>query len=221
MSESGTFIASLWRLGQSDLGKVATLRRSLSSDPGEDVRAFPMVERYLPDDRRWNGEWARQMYYLVAGLWATVNTASVIASATEATAAEAEGETPTAAAPPAEPNEIVLGERGRPQRRSFGWTVAQVYRQRGEIESIEQRFIALLDADDAPQLAHHLRQLVQLARAGDGIRIHWVTLLDDLHYWNDDERRVQQRWAREFYRAMSVPNEANDDAAVRPNGEGA
>ncbi len=221
MSESGAFIASLWRLGRGDLGKVATLRRSLSSDPGEDVRAFPMVERYLPTDRPWNDDWDRQMYYLVAGLWATVNTASVIASTTEATAAEAEAETPTADAPPPAPKGVALGERGRPERRSFGWTVAQVYRQRGEIDSIEQRFIALLDADDAQQLAHHLRQLVQLARAGDGIRIHWVTLLDDLRYWNNDERRVQQRWAREFYRAVNIPNEANDDTAVRPNVEGA
>lgn len=221
MSSPAAFIESLRRLGKNDLGKVATLRRSLSSDPGEDVRAFPMVERHLPSDRPWNSDWDRQMYYLVAGLWATVNTASVLATATdEATTTGAETETPAVVTPPTAPQDVALGERGRPQRRSFGWTVAQVYRQRGEIESIEQRFIALLDADDAQQLAHHLRQLVQLARAGE-VRIHWVTLLDDLRYWNDDERRVQHRWAREFYRAVNMPNETNDDAAVRSNAEGA
>ena len=220
MSSPAAFIASLGRLGKNDLGKVATLRRSLSGEPGEDVRAFPMVERHLPTDRPWNGDWDRQMYYLVAGLWATVNTASVLA-ATGATAAETEEDTPTTDASPTEPQDVPLGERGRPLRRSFGWTVAQVYRQRGAIESIEQRFIALLDADDVQQLAHHLRQLVQLARAGDSICIHWVTLLDDLRHWNDDGRRVQQRWAREFYRAVNLPNEAADDSAERPNAEGA
>jgi CRISPR system Cascade subunit CasB len=107
-------------------------------------------------------------------------------------------------------------DRGRQERRSFGRAVAQLYLRRDRTESIEQRFIALLDADEG-QLAHHLRQMVQLLRAEEGIRIHWVELLTDLRHWKDDERRVQRRWARAFYREAFATPDANDAG----DGEGA
>jgi CRISPR system Cascade subunit CasB len=205
MSSPTAFIASLRRLGRDDLGKVATLRRSLGGEPGEDVRAFPMVERHLPTERSWD----RTVYYLVAGLWASVNTASVIAAGGDAPDDEEE-EPPTGEATSDQPRGAVPTEMGRRERRSFGRAVAQMYRRRNQTESIEQRFVALLDADEE-QLAHHLRQMVQLLKAEDGIRIHWVELLTDLRRWNDDDRWVQQRWARAFYR--EVNNAGADEPA--------
>ena len=219
MSSPAAFIASLGRLGRNDLGKVATLRRSLSGEPGEDVRAFPMVERYLPTDYPWD----RQMYYLVAGLWATVNTASVIASGPD-TAAEDEEVEAAEGAVAAQP-EVSFAERGRLQRRTFGRTVAQVCEKRGEKEKIvrgettstERRFVTLLDADDASQLAHHLRQMVQLVRAEEGLRIFWAELLTDLRRWNSDERYVQRKWARAFYHEIHSIERAADGTTESPN----
>lgn len=61
-------------------------------------------------------------------------------------------------------------------------------------ESIEMRFIALLDAD-RDQIAHRLRQALNLVEGG----VDFAQLLEDLLFWFHSERRVQARWAREFY----------------------
>jgi CRISPR type I-E-associated protein CasB/Cse2 len=222
MSSPAAFIASLQRLGRNDLGKVATLRRSLSDEPGEDVRAFPMVERHLPTEYLWD----RQMYYLVAGLWATINTASVIAGASNTSTDNEVGVAAEEAVPT--PPGLSLTERGRLQRRSFGRTVAQICEKRGDKEKIvrgettstERRFITLLDADDASQLAHHLRQMVQLVRAEEGLRIFWIELLTDLRGWNSDERYIQRKWARAFYQEIHSTGQPDDGTTESPN-EGA
>jgi len=75
-----------------------------------------------------------------------------------------------------------------------------------ESGSIERRFLALLEADrDA--LSHHLRQIVALL-ASRGITPSWSQLLSDLNWWDDPDRRVQQRWARSYY---SRVGDADDD----------
>ncbi|MDW8358924.1 type I-E CRISPR-associated protein Cse2/CasB [Thermus sp.] len=65
--------------------------------------------------------------------------------------------------------------------------------------SVERRFLALLDAD-RDQIAFRLRQVVGLAEGG----LDFARLLDDLRYWFDPQRRVQARWAREFYGAKET-----------------
>ena len=72
MSSPANFIRHLRALGQRDLGKVAILRRSLGGEPGEDIRAYPMVEPHLPTEYPWD----RTAYYLVAGLWASVTAST-------------------------------------------------------------------------------------------------------------------------------------------------
>lgn len=47
-------------------GVFAELRRSLAFAPGEYVRAFPHVERFVTN----SSSWERQMYYLFAALYA-------------------------------------------------------------------------------------------------------------------------------------------------------
>lgn len=66
-------------------------------------------------------------------------------------------------------------------------------------ESIEKRFLALLDAD-RDQIVHRLRQAVGLVEGG----VDFAQLLADLLFWFHPERRVQARWAREFYGEQSV-----------------
>jgi CRISPR system Cascade subunit CasB len=65
--------------------------------------------------------------------------------------------------------------------------------------STERRFITLLDAD-SDQLPHRLRQMIALLKDQS---IDFDDLLKRLFYWNDDQKRTQITWARDFYRNLS------------------
>ena len=69
--------------------------------------------------------------------------------------------------------------------------------------STERRFITVLDAD-LDQLPHRLRQLVALLREHT---IDFEALLKGLLYWNDDQKRTQSSWARDFYRNLNQTTE--------------
>ena len=76
-----------------------------------------------------------------------------------------------------------------------GRTLAQAMREKTrDSGNVEKRFLALLDAD-RDQIAFRLRQAVGLVEGG----LDFARLLDDLIGWFSPERRVQARWAREFY----------------------
>lgn len=63
----------------------------------------------------------------------------------------------------------------------------------------ERRFINLLDAD-RDQLPHRLRQMIALLKEQV---IDFDALLKGLLYWNDDQKRTQNAWARDFYRTLN------------------
>jgi CRISPR system Cascade subunit CasB len=65
--------------------------------------------------------------------------------------------------------------------------------------STERRFIALLDAD-RDQLPHRLRQTIALLKEQ---AIDFDALLNGLLYWDDDQKRTQNAWARDFYRNLN------------------
>jgi len=88
-----------------------------------------------------------------------------------------------------------------PQNTFFG-TFAGAFRELADdkgSESIEKRFQMLL-ACEGEQLFRHLQQCVSLLHSGN-IPVNWRRLLEDLtlHSWDDPERPLQLRWAREFY----------------------
>jgi len=66
--------------------------------------------------------------------------------------------------------------------------------------STERRFISLLDAD-ADQLPYRLRQMIALLKEQ---AIDFDDLLKGLLYWNDDRKRTQNAWARDFYRQSDI-----------------
>lgn len=70
--------------------------------------------------------------------------------------------------------------------------------------STERRFITLLDAD-RDQLPYRLRQMVALLKE---YPIDFDELLRGLLYWNDDQKRTQNRWARDFYKKSTLNEEA-------------
>lgn len=70
--------------------------------------------------------------------------------------------------------------------------------------STERRFINLIDAD-TDQLPHRLRQMIALLKDQP---VDFEALLRGLLYWNDDEKRTQNTWARDFYRSIDAETEA-------------
>lgn len=154
------FIEWLEGLNEKDTKVRAVLRRSLAFDPGLYVPAYPYVEPFIKNE---GNSWRREMFYLVAGLWAA---------------------------------HWRDGQKGQPE--SLGKACA-VYQVTSGSTSTESRFIALLDAD-ADQLPHRLRQMIALLKEQT---IDFDDLLTRLLYWNDDQKRTQTGWARDFYRNLN------------------
>lgn len=71
--------------------------------------------------------------------------------------------------------------------------------------STERRFIHLLDAD-REQLPHRLRQMVALLNEQP---LDFQSLLNDLLFWNRDDKRMQNTWARDFYRTLTSSESLN------------
>lgn len=88
------------------------------------------------------------------------------------------------------------GQRGQPMPIA---KACAVYQAASGSTSTERRFISLLDAD-RDQLPHRLRQMVALLKEQ---AIDFDALLTGLLYWNDDQKRTQNAWARDFYRNMN------------------
>lgn len=101
-------------------------------------------------------------------------------------------------------NHRIRGDFGLTWKRAISGT---------DSESIKRRFHILLDADYDPRcgdgdLPYRLRQMVRYA-AGKGVGIDWPMLLTDLKFWNQPEKHVQKRWARDFF-----GNERPEDATT-------
>ena len=81
--------------------------------------------------------------------------------------------------------------------RPFARLLAEVKQERGS-ESLEQRFLALLDADE-DQIAYRLRQNVRLASEHP---FDWVRFTKDLLNWFHPDRFVQIHWARAYFGSL-------------------
>ncbi len=86
---------------------------------------------------------------------------------------------------------------------NFGGSYRQFCIKRESVsESLERRFTALL-ACDTESVGVHLRHAISLF-AAEEIAVNWAELLSDLRWWGDPDRRVQRRWAREFWNRAPV-----------------
>ena len=89
---------------------------------------------------------------------------------------------------------------GRTEKSLPLGTACARHQAAGGSSSTEQRFITLLDADDA-QLPHRLRQMIALLKDE---AVDFGALLGSVLYWNDDRKRTQHAWARDFYRTLDT-----------------
>ncbi|WP_276955643.1 type I-E CRISPR-associated protein Cse2/CasB [Allomeiothermus silvanus] len=181
---------------RSEPADLARMRRALG-DPGQEV--IPVVEGFLgsiQEEREDHRE--RMVYYLVAGLWASTVSSSELEQFRKK---------------PEEESEVSQSEESdvsKGYRRTLGHAIAQLYLARDQSKSIEQRFIALLDADEE-QLPYRIRQMVRLLKSEEGIPIYWSELLRDLLAWDYERRPVQQKWARAFYRTVAKETEGGEE----------
>jgi CRISPR system Cascade subunit CasB len=97
-------------------------------------------------------------------------------------------------------------------RDTLGQSFAQI---RDVSESIEKRFVALLDADKE-DVSEHLRHAVSLLKAKE-VSINWPRLLQDILDWDHPSRRTQQRWARDFWTEQPTEQPEPIFAAVPQN----
>lgn len=85
---------------------------------------------------------------------------------------------------------------------NMGDVFFKIMQQSGS-DSVEKRFIALLDADP-DEIENHLRHAVSLARSKE-IPIGWSRLLKDLTFrlsrYENQRNRVNREWARGFWKA--------------------
>ncbi len=66
--------------------------------------------------------------------------------------------------------------------------------------SLDGRFLALLNCGP-DQLWYHLRQMIALLQSSkEHTALDWAILLRDIQYWEANERPIQMKWARDYYR---------------------
>jgi CRISPR system Cascade subunit CasB len=117
--------------------------------------------------------WRREMHYLVAGLWAI----------------HSREDRPGAPMSIGKACAVLDSEKRK----------AMSTNDRQKLTSTENRFVTLLDSD-RDQLPHRLRQMIALL---NDYPIDFDALLTGLIYWDDDQKRTQNAWARDFYRDIN------------------
>jgi CRISPR system Cascade subunit CasB len=80
--------------------------------------------------------------------------------------------------------------------------------------SIEQRFVALLNAE-REDLPDHLRHAISLLKSRD-IPVDWLQLLLDLRGWDWDSRSVQRSWALAFWHTAPTVTPSQGQSAPAP-----
>jgi CRISPR system Cascade subunit CasB len=79
---------------------------------------------------------------------------------------------------------------------SFGHALRRA-RQSDNTAGLDRRIEILLDADES-QLPFRLRQALRYLAAKQ-VRVNWSGLLTDLLNWQNPQRFVQERWARDYF----------------------
>lgn len=102
------------------------------------------------------------------------------------------------------------------QHVSLGAALRTLYDMR-ENESLERRFMALLNAD-AEHLPGHLRQSLSLLKT-ESVGLDWGMLLRDVCAWNAPGKPIQKKWIRDYYRARKVEEAAAPSTNAEPDEE--
>lgn len=87
---------------------------------------------------------------------------------------------------------------------SLGKAASQLMKDNSdeERERVLRRFGPIITAKDMPELAHHLRCLIQLMSANKKIKLDYVNLAEDIYKFQSDDlrKKVQLKWGQDFYK---------------------
>lgn len=97
------------------------------------------------------------------------------------------------------PKESWRGEKGQ---NNLGASLRWLARESGNDESVERRFVALLNAHE-DEVHEHLRQIVSLLKSKE-VPINWAQLLRDVTNWSHEQRFVQRSWSKAFWGASDA-----------------
>ncbi|HEX6937944.1 MAG TPA: type I-E CRISPR-associated protein Cse2/CasB [Longimicrobiales bacterium] len=194
------FVAALRRRLAQDPGFAARLRRAAgkrADRPAILVNWYSFVSR-LPEGTIRDDPRSQARAQLVAGLFAMDRKQyrGRVAPSTESGAEAASQEN--------DPGDGTEPSVRKKRALSFGATLRSlVKRDRAEDDPLARRLARLIDSEMTPDgggtLPWQLRQLVGLVLSRDG-KIDWVQLAADLDAWDAEDRRVQKRWIRDFFR---------------------
>ena len=97
---------------------------------------------------------------------------------------------------------------------NLGASFRMLRQTEGSTDSLEKRFVALLDAS-SETLEHHLRHAISLLRAGEK-PVNYLRLLRDVQNWSRDDRSVQRQWAGAYWnsRENTVPAGTDGETAA-------
>ena len=90
---------------------------------------------------------------------------------------------------------------GRHFSGNFGASFKSFCEARLSKQAGDRRFEFLLTSE-SDVLFVRLRGLVRMLQQ-QGTRINWVRLLEDVVAWNDDNKKIQQRWSYSYYAGVS------------------
>ncbi len=186
---------------------LAELRRA-AADPLSDTRSIWILGSLLPE----KDGWAFDAYRLVATLYALNAQRFTTPNGGHRLPAFSDEETETKA--------VKAGDTKRTySRRSFGESLRRLRTQLGAgEESLDKRFIALLDTD-RDNLAIPLRGFIQrVASAKTPIPVNYRQLLTDLLYWTGDstgQLAARRQWARDYWQPVMTETDAEDLAAIQ------
>jgi len=107
-----------------------------------------------------------------------------------------------------EPDETTAS--ASPAGGSFGASFRRARTEQNQT-GLDRRFARLLDAA-AEDLPFQLRQAV-MRLANEDVFIDWPQLTRDILRWNQSERRVQRRWARDYVYAAAEPQNQQPQTA--------
>lgn len=99
----------------------------------------------------------------------------------------------------------------------FPAAVSMLKRQQGDSETVEKRFLSLLDEslnEESLFCIKFYRLSHMLCAAGIGV--DWESLCGDLLRWNRAERYVQRQWMRTYFH---VPAQETDGETTKKNEE--
>ena len=91
------------------------------------------------------------------------------------------------------------------------------YQQETKSDSVEKRFVALLNAE-AEDLPTYLRQIIGLLKSKD-IGVNWEQIFDGIQSWNSDKRFVQRKWAFGFWGSSVNDNQTEQQTQNTSGGE--